>query len=67
MTTAPKTEYANKLRAIAQNDYMVDTAFTNTGHDLNDIADHLDRLEMIHAQAMATIRKFKAERDDTGR
>ena len=55
--------YSDDLRAIAQNDYMVDKRFLETGEVLNEIADHLERLEKIHADAMATIRALKAERD----
>jgi len=55
--------YPTELRAIAQNDYMIDQRFLETGVTLNEIADHLERLEKLHAEAMATIRRLKMERD----
>jgi len=36
---------ADRLRSIAQNDYMIDQYFLETGHELNEIGNEVDKLE----------------------
>ena len=52
---------ADRLRSIAQNDYMIDQYFLETGHELNEIGNEVDKLE-AKIELLKEIAKFWIDR-----
>jgi chromosome segregation ATPase len=61
MTDSPLRLMAEYLRAVAQNDYMIDSHYLPTGVRLNEIADEIERLQTQITDLNADANESNAE------